>query len=142
MSIEHMSSYIKVAQSISPLSIGTASGENASATETAVDGRGFSRVLHILNVGTMGDKNILASVWESATSSGTYTKVASTNTTISTNAGASEVYLWEVPVNVAKPYQKLLTTAGSGFAEIGGVAILFGGSRTLPPTQENTVITV
>jgi len=139
MSIEKMSSYFKVAQSISPLSQGS-----GGATETAVDGRGFSRVLHILNVGTMGGATakVFASVWESATSDGTYTKVASSNNTIADSSGASEVYLWDVPVNAAKPYQKLITTAGTSWSEIAAVAVLFGGSLTLPPTQQNTVISI
>ena len=139
MAMENASSYIKVAQSLSPLSV--ASG---GATETAVDCRGFSRVCHILNVGTMGGATaaVYSSVWECATSGGTYTYITGTKTTIANSAGASEPYLMEVPVNVAKPYQKMITTAGTSWSEVSGVALLFGGSNTMPPSQTNTVVSV
>lgn len=139
MAMETLTSYVKVAQSLSPLSV--ASG---GATETAVDCRGFSRACHVLNVGTMGGASaaVYASVWECATADGTYTVISGTKTTVANSAGASEPYIIEVPVNVAKPYQKMITTAGAAWSELGGIALLFGGSNLLPPSQTNTVTAV
>jgi len=98
--LENLTSYVKVAQSMLPLSV--ASG---GATEIAVDGTGFDRVCHVLIVGAMAaTADIQTSIWESAATGGTYTVVAGTISTIAF-AGSEASYELEAPISTAKLFQ-------------------------------------
>ena len=134
-----LTSYVKVIQSLPPLSY--ASG---GVTEEAIACSGFSRAQHIINLGTMEHNtatSVTASVWESATSGGTYTIISGTLTTMATT-GTSESYVIDAPVSSTKVYQKCITTANDGWCCVGEVAVLYGGSRLNPPTSENTATVV
>ena len=134
-----LTSYVKVIQSYPPLSYGA-----GGITEEAIACVGFSRAQHIINLGTMQHNtatSVTASVWESATSGGTYTLISGTLTTMATG-GTSEAYVIDVPVSSTKVYQKCISTANDGWCAVGAVAVLYGGSRGNPPTSENTAVVV
>lgn len=121
--MEELFAYVKPVMSVAPLS-----GSDAAITATAVDGRGYSRCAHVLLVGAVGtDAGLSCSVTESASSSGTYAQQSTTAalTAIGTS-GAAKVYLLDVPINSAKPYQKLYGTAGTAAILHGAVALLYG----------------
>ena len=135
--MESLTSYVKVIQSVSPLSV--ASG---GATETAISCIGFDRADHIINVGTVEHTvctSVTASIWESATTGGTYTLISGTLTTINSAGGAVAI---SGPVATAKPWQKAISTANAGWAVFSAVAVLYNGSGQLPRTQELTATVV
>lgn len=126
--MEELFAYVKPVMSIAPLS-----GSDAAIVPTAVDGRGYSRCAHVVLVGAVGtDGGLSCAVTESATSGGVYAQQTTTAalTDIGT-AGAAKVYLLDVPINSAKPYQKLYGTAGTAAVLHGAIALLYGKNGVL-----------
>ncbi len=135
--MEELFAYVKPVMSVAPLS-----GSDAAITATAVDGRGYSRCAHVLLVGAVGtDAGLSCSVTESASSSGTYAQQSTTAalTAIGTS-GAAKVYLLDVPINSAKPYQKLYGTAGTAAILHGAVALLYGQNGVRPDPNLATFV--
>lgn len=121
--MEELFAYVKPVMSIAPIS-----GSDAAIVATAVDGRGYGRCAHIFLVGAVGtDGGVSCSVTECITADGTFAQQSTTAalTDIGT-AGAAKVYLLDVPINSAKPYQKLYGTAGTAAVLHGAVALLYG----------------
>jgi len=113
-------------------------------TPVEVDGSGFDRACFVVQRGTQtgGTKNTLrTSLYHSATTGGTYTLASGTLGTMA-NTTSNKAYQLEFAVTAAKPFLKLYGTGGgSGTATMAcaAVAVLYRGSRALPPTQDVTV---
>lgn len=135
---ESLTSFVKVAQAVSPVS--NAAG---AVTATEINCTGYGRVLYAINNGTSGaaTASCAVSIWESATSGGTLSLISSSLMTIGT-AGLGELYLIDVPVNTAKLYQKVKATFADSWGNLGAAAILYAGSGLYPKTQENTATVV
>ena len=120
-------------------------GTGALWTPVAVDASGgFDKALFICargaQLGTGG--SFSASVYESATTGGTYA-LRSGSLGTSTVTGPDTALLIEVAVTGATPFLKLYGTAATtGTASIPVVATaqLYRGTRTFPPTPDITVI--
>ena len=132
-----ITSYVKFIQGVIPMS--AASG---AKNGRVIDCQGFDRACHVLDVGILPSTgSARASIWESATSGGTYTIISGTLISTIASIGGTAAYCIDVPVNVAKPYQKSLTTLATP-AGFGGIVVLYSGTRLLPPTQEKTATVV
>ena len=105
-------------------------------TATVVDASGgFDRVLHVIELGSFGTSaGFDAEITESATSGGSYTLIASSGITAVTAADANKVVLIDVPVNNAKPFQKIRSTASTAAIGVSAVALCYSGSRLLGTT--------
>ena len=127
-----ITSYVKFAQS------NISSAASNGHTGRSIDCRGFDRVCHVLSIGVLGSTNsVRSSIWESASAAGTYTVISGSLITTIASIGGTAAYCIDVPVNTAKPWQRALTTM-TNTAAFGGVAVLYSGTRQLPPTQEKT----
>ena len=130
--LEHLEEYVKFVAAFRP-----AGWTTGAITAIAVDASGgFDRVCYIIPVGditTVGG-SIDTEVTESATSGGAYTLITGSGITAITQANENTVIVVDVPVNVAKPFQKLRTTAVKT-VEAAAVAILYNGNGTRPVTQ-------
>jgi hypothetical protein len=102
-------------------------------TAVAVNGSiGVDRVLHVIQLGSFGTNAAFdAEVVESATEGGAYTLVASSGLTAITAANANKVVLIDVPVNSAKPFQKIRSTAATAAIGVSAVALCYNGTRPL-----------
>jgi len=134
--IEKLSDYIKPVKSVA-----SAIPSSAAVTVVAVDASGgFDRVCHILQLGAFGATGTFdAEVTESATSGGTYTLIASSGISALVSTGAGKTVIIDVPVNNSKPFQKIRATAGVSTVAVGGVALMYNGSRVLPTADAATV---
>lgn len=132
-------SYLKVQQAMSPIS--AASG--GLAEKAYLDCTGFDRHAVVVNVGTFeySTASVNASIWESATSGGTYTVISGSLTTISSTGRGEATYI-DVPVSSSKVYQKLIASGANGYTTVGAISILYDGSSKYPKTQENTATVV
>lgn len=127
-----ITSYVKFTQS--NLSSASSNGH----TGVIIDCQGFDRICHVLSLGVLTSVgSVRSSIWESATSGGTYTVISGSLITTIASIGGTAAYCIDVPVNTAKPYQKALSTM-VGTAAFGGIAVLYNGTRKLPPTQQKT----
>lgn len=133
---ERLSYYVNPQLAIAPASLAT-----AAATAVAVDASGgFDRVCHIINVGTITTTggSFDAEITESATSGGSYTLIASSGMVAVTNANQNKVILIDVPVNNAKPYQKIRATSVKTVLA-SAVAICYNGTRPLGTSMGDVV---
>ena len=133
-----------------------ATGTGAIWTPVAVDlSGGYDRAMIIVSRGGLTATNIegmiTASVWESASSAGTYTIISGSLGTSGSLLGTAPsndntALLIDVPVNGAKPFLKVYGTAAytAGTAEPQVAALVLGyrGTKLSPPTQDNTAILV
>lgn len=132
-----ITSYVKFAQGV--IAQSAASG---ATTGRIINCQGFDRACHVFDLGILPSTGSARwSVWESATSGGTYTVISGTLISTIASIGGTAAYCVDVPVNVAKPYQKSLTTLATP-AGFGSVVVLYSGSRLLPPSQEKTATVV
>jgi hypothetical protein len=119
-------------------------GSQASVTPIAVDCTGFDRIGIFCQKGTQtgATKNtIRLTVRESATSGGTYTKVTASDGTYAAAASSKIGLVIDCKVNPDKPFVKVYGTGGSlgtSAVIVALHAVLYKGSRSLPPTQEYT----
>ena len=130
--MEEFGRYVKIVNAIVPV----AGTTGHATTASAVDARQYDRVAFIIMTGAMQAASIMEmQATESATSSGTYTVVAGSKLTNITSAGASKIYLVDVPVASAKPYLKLRGTAGTaGPQQVAACAVLYKGNVINPVT--------
>lgn len=106
-------------------------GAVAGLTAVAVAATGYSRVMYVLQTGAIAATGTLdLKITESATSGGSYTDITSAALTQVTNAGASKVFVIDVPVNSAKPFQKISGAVGTDTAANSIVAILYRNVST------------
>ena len=120
-------------------------GTGVISTPIAIDANGYDRVLFAIARGpevggTKGE--VSASVYESATSGGSYVLRAGSLGTSGTSK-ESTVLLIEVDVAGATPFFKLYgtaTTGGTGAIPIVATAQLYRGTRVLPPSPDIAVI--
>jgi hypothetical protein len=113
--------------------------KNAGAiTATAVDGNTFDRVCHVIQLGSFGTSaGFDAEITESASSGGSYTMITSSGMSLVTGSAANKVILIDVPVNGAKPFQKIRSTATTAAVGVSVVALCYNGTRSLGDTQED-----
>lgn len=114
--------------------------KNAGAvTPVVVDGSGgFDRVRHTISLGAFGTSaGFDAEVVESASSGGTYTLIAGSGITLATGAKANKLIVIDVPVNSAKPYQKLRATVSTAAVGVSAIADLYNGTRSLGSAMED-----
>jgi hypothetical protein len=136
--LKNLSRLIEAQMSVVPGSKST-----GAVTATAVDGQGFDRVQHVIALGSFGTSaGFDAEITESATSGGSYTLIASSGMTAVTGSAANKVILIDVPVNSAKPYQKIRSTANTAAIGMSAVALCYNGSGTKPTTAEDVAQTV
>jgi hypothetical protein len=108
-------------------------------TAVAVDGNGFDRIRYAVQLGAYGaSASFDAEITESATSGGSYTLITGSGMTAATAAKANTIILIDVPVNGAKPYQKIRATATTQTVGMSAVALCYGGSGTKPTTEEDS----
>jgi hypothetical protein len=128
---EKLSYYVAPAVSVVP---GTKSTGAITATAVNASG-GFDRVLHVIQLGAFATSaQFDAEIVESATSGGTYTMITSSGMTAVTAAAANKIVLIDVPVNNAKPFQKVRSTATTQTVGVSVVAIRYNGTRPLGTT--------
>ncbi len=127
---------MKIAVSYDPVTSATA------ITESVIDCRGFDRVCHVINVGTMAATGTLDyQVQESATSGGTYADITGAALDqVLAATGGSKVYAIDVPVNPAKPYQKAVAAHGTANVTSGAIAVLYEGSGAFPKVAATQAI--
>jgi len=118
---------------------------SGSWTPIEVDGRGFDRACWAVQRQTQAGatKNTLrTSLYNSATTGGTYAIVAGCLGTMA-NTTSSKTYQLEFRIDGTRPFMKLYGTgggAGTSTMACAALAILYRGSRSLPPTQDLTVV--
>lgn len=122
---EELLSYSNVAKAIVPIYATT----GHAVTATAVNATGFDRALFIIQTGAMNATAVLGmGVTNSATTNGTYTLITSASLTNVTSAGASGVYVIDVPVNGSYPFLKLRGTSSTARSYVSAIALLYRGS--------------
>ena len=113
-------------------------------TPVEIDATGFDRACFVVQRGsqTGATKNTLrTSLYHAGTTAGTYALASGTLGTMA-NTTSNKAYQLEFSINASKPFLKLYGTGGgTGTATMAcaAVAILYRGSRALPPTQDVTV---
>jgi hypothetical protein len=127
-----------------PLSIAT----GAAVTPIAVDCTGFDRIGVFATHGAQAGatKNtIRLTIYKSATSGGSYTKVTASDGTMASTASNKIGLIIDAAVDPDKPFVKVYGTGGGLGTSVQIVAlhaVLYRGSRSLPPTQEYTTAPV
>jgi hypothetical protein len=122
--------------------LGTGTG---SWTPVEVNASGFDKVLFSAGRGAEAGATkgqFSTSVYDSATTAGTYALIAGSLGTSGTS-DTNKALLTEILVDPAKPFLKMYgtsSTTGSSLIPVVAVALLYRGSRTLPPSQDITVI--
>ena len=136
MRIERLTDYVKTVKSVA-----AAIPSSAAITATAVDASGgFDRARHVIQLGAFGATSTFdAEVLESAATGGTYTKITGADMTVLASTGAGKTIIIDVPVNSAKPFQKLRGTAGVSTVALAATCDLYNGSRTLPTADDSAV---
>lgn len=126
----------KLSYYVNPQLAITAGSKSAGAvTATVVNGSSFDRVQYVITLGAFGtNAGYDASVTESATAGGSYTAIASSGMTAVTGAAANTLVIIDVPVNSAKPFQKLLSTASTAAVVLSAQANCYNGTRQLGTT--------
>lgn len=130
---------------------GGANGTGAIWTPVAVDCTGgFDRAMIVVSRGNPEGTIqglVSASVYKSATSGGSYALVSGSLGTAGTLAGTSggnnTALIVDMAVDPAAPFLKIYGTGAStsGTAAIPATAtvLLYRGTRSMPPTQDNAV---
>lgn len=131
---EKLSYYVNPQTGVVP---GTKS--TGAITAVAVDASGgYDRVLHIIELGAFGTSaSFDAEITESASSGGSYTLITSSGMTAVTGSAANKVVLIDVPVNNAKPFQKVRATATTQTVGVSAVALCYNGTRRLGSTIDD-----
>lgn len=134
--IENLSDYVST-----QVSVPAVAASGAAFTATVIDASGgFDRVRHVISVGVIvAGGGFDAEVTESATSGGTYTLIASSGATAITTTATTKLIVIDVPVNSAKPFQKLRATSTTATVTIAAIAEMYNGSRVLPTADASTV---
>ena len=134
--MEELIQYGNVATAIVPI-YGTT---GHALTATAVDARGFDRVCFMIQTGAMEALCVIEmEVTQSTASAGSYTLISSSALTdIASTAGASKVYVIDVPVSGTSPYLKLRGTCGTARGYASAVAFKYRGSGIQPNTDGYT----
>ncbi|HLA80926.1 MAG TPA: hypothetical protein VJP78_04730 [Thermoleophilia bacterium] len=123
-----------------PASIAT----GAAVTPIAIDGRTFDRIaiLCAKNSPTGATKNtVRLTIYKSATTGGTYTKVTASDGTYAAAATNKVGIVIDASIDPDKPFMKVYGTGGglgTAATVVGLIACLYKGSRSLPVTQEYT----
>lgn len=103
------------------VAVAPTAGSPGTMTATAVDGSGFRRVHYTLLLGAMtSTSDVNAKVTECATSGGSYDDITSAALTEIADTGGGAVYTIDVPVNGAKPFQKVVVVVAHA-ASVNGV---------------------
>ena len=114
-------------------------------TPIEVNGTGYDRVCFVVQRGSQAGatKNtLLTKLWNAGTTAGTYATVAGTLGTMA-NTSSDKAYQLDFAINGARPFMKLYGTgggAGTSTMACAALAVLYRGSRQLPPTQDQTVL--
>jgi hypothetical protein len=117
--------------------VAASAGGVGTMTAIEVDGRGYDRVLYIIDLGVATGGGLFdGKIQEAATSGGGLTDISgSALTQVTKAAGDNKVELIDVPVNPAKPFQKILAVTTTAAFPNAVVALCYKGSRLNPPTQ-------
>lgn len=137
-----MPKFEKLTDYVAPVrSAAAAIPDSAAVTVVAVDASGgFDRVCFIAQLGAFSAGSTFdARILESEATGGTYTAIASSGITQLVSTGAGKTVIIDVPVNNAKPFQKLQATAGVSTVAVAAVAIRYNGSRLLPTADAATI---
>ena len=121
-----------------------------AVTAVAVDASGgFDRVQHVVSVGAYETSaGFDVEITESATSGGSYTLITGSGATALVGTAAtstfSKIIILDVPVNNAKPFQKIRGTATTAAVSVCAIANCYNGSRSLGTSmadvQEEVVV--
>lgn len=132
--LERLDYYVEPQMSVVP-----GSKSAGAITPVAVDASGgYDRVRHTIALGAFGTSaGFDAEVTESASSGGTYTLITGSGITLATAAKANKLIVIDVPVNSAKPYQKLRATATTAAVGMSAIADCYNGTRSLGSTNED-----
>lgn len=124
---------------------GGSSGTGALWTPIAVNAGGYDRAAVVLGRGAEAGATkgqFSASVYESASSGGTYTLISGSLGTSGTGS-TNKALILDIAVDGTKPFLKIYGTAstsGTSAIPVVGVVSLYRGSRILPPGQDIAVI--
>ncbi len=134
--MESLLAYSNIVKAVVPIE-GT-TGHAVTATE--VNASGFARCAFLIMTGAMDANCVLeCKAQQAATSGGTFANITSAALTNVTSAGASKVYLIDLPVNESYPYLKLAATCGTAQGVFAALAVLYNGvlePGTDSPTQK------
>ena len=131
--MEQLDRYIKTVQAIVPIHATT--GHATTATE--VNAIGFDRAQFIIYIGAMDATCVVEmAVHQASSSGGTFSAITSGELTNVTSAGATKLYMIDVPVSGSSPYLKLVGTCGTARCLIGATCNLYRGSSTYPKTSQ------
>ena len=118
-------------------------GTAGTMTATAVNASGYDRVLYVVQTGAATATATLdCKMSESATTGGTYANVAASALTQVADTGGGQMHTIDVPVNAAKPFQKLVLVTGTAAFVNAAVAILYGGNHQVPTQGATQAIVV
>ena len=102
-------------------------------TATNVDARGYDRVKYVIQLGAATNTATFdCKMGESATNGGSYANVAASALTQVIDTGGGQMLIIDVPVNQAKPHQKLYCVTGTAAFVNAAIAILYGGTHAVP----------
>lgn len=102
-------------------------------TATAVDATGYQRVMYVIQLGAAANTATFdCKMGESATTGGSYANVAASALTQVIDTGGGTLHTIDVPVNTAKPFQKLYCVTGTAAFVNAAIAILYSGSHATP----------
>jgi hypothetical protein len=131
--MEQLDQYIKTVQAIVPVNATTAD----ATTATAVNATGFDRAQFVIYVGAMDATCVVEmQATQSDASAGTYAAISGSALTDISSAGASKLYMIDVPVNGSYPYLKLKGTSGTARCLIAAICNLYKGSGAFPKTAQ------
>ena len=126
--LEKLSYFVNSQVGIIPVVANT----GAIAAEAVDLSGGFDRCQHVVILGAFGTAaEFDMSITESETSGGTYVVITDSGVTQVTASAANKMFIVDVPVNNAKPYQKILSTAFTSTVGVAAVAGGYNGTRRL-----------
>jgi hypothetical protein len=136
------SDQFKAVQAIAPQAASTGADV---VVGSGIDCAGYEVALFVVEVGAVAsgaDKSVSAQIQESSDngSSDTFADLTGATTGAVANAGQNETYLIEVNLSEAERYLRVAIDGGSSAGGLIGVACLLMQGRSLPPTQQNTVV--
>jgi hypothetical protein len=131
--MEQLDRVIKTVQAIVPIHATT--GHATTATE--VNATGFDRAQFVIYIGAMDATCVVEMEAQEATATGgTFTDITSGALTDVTSAGATKLYMIDVPVSYGAPYLKLAGTSGTARCVIAAWCNLYRGSGNYPKTSQ------
>ena len=131
--MEQLDRYIKTVQAIVPIHATT--GHATTATE--VNATGFDRAQFVIYIGAMDATCVVEMDVQQATATGgTFADVTSGSLTNVTSAGATKLYMIDVPVSGSAPYLKLAGTSGTARCLIAAWCNLYNGSSLYPKNSQ------